>query len=69
MHAAAFKLCKALRLRTPAVYYSDGVAKSWLKKYSTELRFINTAGHLELICGARIREEGMALLQAPELEL
>ena len=57
VHATAFKLCKALREQTPAVYCTDGIAKSWFNKFGTELKRILTAGHLELICGARIRED------------
>ena len=69
MHATAYKLCKALREQSPAVYCSDGIAKQWIKKYGSELQYINTAGRLELMYGARIREEDKAQLHAPELKV
>ncbi len=31
-HATAYKLCKALRSQTPAVYCTDGIAKEWIKQ-------------------------------------
>ena len=64
-----YKLGQALRSQTPAVYCSDGIAKEWFKKFGAELQHINTAGHLELICGVRIREHDKASLQAPELKV
>jgi hypothetical protein len=68
-HATAYKLCQALRSQTPAVYCSDGIAKEWIKKYGSELKYINSAGHLELHCGVRIREDDKASLQAPDLKV
>ena len=68
-HATPYRLCKALRSQTPPLYVTDGIAKQWFKKYGTELRYIDTAGHLEMICGARIREHDMATLQAPDLQV
>jgi hypothetical protein len=56
VHATAYKLCQALRSQAPAVYCSDGIAKQWIKKYGSELQYINSAGHLELHCGSRIRD-------------
>ena len=46
-HPTAYKFCQALRSEPPAVYCSDGIAKQWLKKYSTVFKGINIAGHLE----------------------
>ena len=69
VHATAYKLCQALRAQSPAVYCSDGIAKQWIKKYGSELKYINSAGHLELHCGSRIRENDRGLLQAPELKV
>ena len=69
VHATAYKLCAALRFESPAVYCSDGIAKQWLKKYGSVLQCINSAGHLELHCGGRIRENDKALLDAPELKV
>ena len=68
-HATAYKLCKALRSQTPAVYCTDGIAKEWINKFGTPLQRILTAGHLELICGARIREAGKWDLEAPDLKV
>ena len=65
----ASELCKALRSQTLAVYCTDGIAKQWFKKFCTELQYINSAGHLELFCGVRIREHDKAPLQAPELKV
>ena len=45
VHANAYRLCQALRAQSPAVYCSDGIAKQWTKKYGSELKCINTAGH------------------------
>ena len=69
VHATAYKLCQALRSQAPAVYCSDGIAKQWIKKYGSELKYINSAGHLELHCGSRIRENDKGLLEAPELKV
>ena len=56
-HSSAYKLCRALRKLTPPVFVTDGVATEWFKRYRGDLQYINSAGHLELICGARIRED------------
>ena len=69
LHPTAYKLCQALRSQSPAVYCSDGIAKQWMKKYGTVLKCIDTAGHLELHCGSRIREDNKAGLIAPELKV
>ena len=69
VHATAYRLCQAFRLQSPAVYCSDGIAKQWIKKYGTELQYINSAGHLELMFGARIREDDKAQLDAPQLKV
>ena len=68
-HATAYKLCQALRSQTPAAYCSDGIAREWIKTYGSELQYINSAGHLELFCGVRIRGNDNALLHAPELKV
>ena len=69
VHATAYKLCQALRSQSLAVYCSDGIAKQWIKKNGTELQYINSAGHLESFCGARIREHEKTCLEAPELKV
>ena len=51
------------------MYISDEIAKQWLKKYGAELQYINTAGHLELMFGARIREDDKAQVDAPQLKV
>ena len=51
------------------MYCTDGIAKGWLTKYGTVLQCIDTAGHLELHCGSRIREHNKADLEAPELKV
>ena len=56
-NSSAYTLCRALKKRAPPVYVTDGVAKEWFKRYRGDLQYINSAGHLELICGARIRED------------
>ena len=68
-HPTAYKPCQALKSQTPAIYCSDGIAKGWFKKYGTVLQCIDTAGHLELHCGSRIREHNKADLEAPELKV
>ena len=52
----AYKLCIALKRRSPPVCITEGIAKEWFKRHCGELQYINSAGHLELVCGARIRE-------------
>ena len=69
VHATAYRLCQALRAQSPAVYCSVSIAKQWLKKNGTKLQCINTAGHLELMFGARIREDDKARLDAPQLKV
>ena len=56
-HHTAYRLCKALRNRTPPVSVTDGVAKEWFKRYHSDLKLVNSAGHLELLHGDRIRQE------------
>ncbi len=61
-HATAFKLCKALRERSPPLYVADGVAKRWLEKYGPHgaLKYIDNAGHVESQYGELIREHSEA---------
>ena len=63
---SSHKLCQALKRRTPPVYVTDGVAKEWFKHHRGDLEYINSAGHLELICGARIREDETTTGMDPE---
>ena len=67
---SAYKLRQALKKRSPPVYITDGIAKEWFKRYRGELQYINSAGHLELTCGARIREaESTADMQPTDLRV
>ena len=54
-HASAYKLCRALLTATPPLRVTDGIGKQWLKRYGQGLEYINSAGHLEMRCGDRIR--------------
>ena len=54
-NSTAYRLCKALRERTPPVYLTDEVAKQWLAAYRGYLDRIENAGHLETQYGDRIR--------------
>ena len=54
-----YKLCKALRLLAPPLYVQDSVAKTWLRQYALgEIMYLESAGHLESLHGASIREHG-----------
>ena len=55
-HASAYKLCRALLTATPPLRITDYLAKQWLRRYG-QLQYINSAGHLEMHCGDRIREK------------
>ena len=68
-HPTKYKLCQALKAHAPPVYCTDGIAMQWMKKYGTVLQYIDTAGHLEIHCGSRIRENDKASLDAPELKV
>ena len=56
-HPTAFKLCKALRQRSPPICISDSSAKQWLKLYGGQavIADVNSAGHLEMRYGDRNR--------------
>ena len=56
-HPTAFKLCKALRERSPPICISDSGAKQWLRSYGGQavIANVNSAGHLEMRYGDRIR--------------
>ena len=58
-HNTAFKLCKYLRSRDPPVFVPDGVAKHWLRRYSSTAArvYVDSAGHLELQYGDLLREK------------
>ena len=54
-----YKLCKALRLLDPPLHVQDSVAKTWLRQYALgEIMYLESAGHLESLYGASIREHG-----------
>jgi len=57
-----YKLCRALEQRKPPLYATKDIMKSWLNKYGgeTEVRNIDSAGHLELWYGQRIRNDAAA---------
>ena len=59
-YRTAFKLSKALREQDPPLCVTDKVATVWLQKYAHrgEVRFVQNAGHLETLCGDRIRSDG-----------
>ena len=46
-----YKLCQALRARTPPILASDGVAKEWFRQYRGSMKYVHSAGDLEKICG------------------
>jgi len=54
-NSTAYKLCKALRERTPPVYLTDRVSKQWLFACRGYMDRIENAGHLETQYGDRIR--------------
>ena len=55
----AYRLTRVLKARTPPLYVSDAVLKQWLLRYF-DAEPINSAGHLELKYGDRIREHAEA---------
>ena len=55
----AYRLMRVLQARTPPLYVSDAVLKQWLLRYF-DAEPINSAGHLELKYGDRIRENAEA---------
>lgn len=60
---SAFKLMNfVLAKLQPSVSISEPIAKAWLKLHGglVELKLVQSAGHLEMWCGARIREDAEA---------
>ena len=55
----AYRLNKVLKERTPPLYVSEEVLKPWFLRYF-DAEPINSAGHLELKYGDRIREDAEA---------
>ena len=57
-YPTSYKFSKALREMDSPLYVSDGIAKEWLRKFGgqSDLRNIDSAGHLEMECGERIRD-------------
>ena len=68
-YPTAYKLCKALRQREPPLCVTDAIARVWLSRYArgVEVQNIENAGHLEMLCGDRIRSEAPADLTADAL--
>ena len=63
----AYRLSKVLKARTPPLFVPDEVIKQWFRRYF-EAEPVNSAGHLELKYGDRIREDAQAAtFQAAEL--
>ena len=54
-NGTAYTLCRAMLTATPPLRVTDGIAKEWLRRYGQGLQYINSAGHLEMRCGDRIR--------------
>ena len=54
-----YRLSRVLKARTPPLYVSDAVLKQWFLRYFDAVP-INSAGHLELQYGDRIREDAEA---------
>ena len=65
----AYRLMRVLKGRTPPVHVSDAVLKQWFQRYFDAVP-INSAGHLELKYGDRIREHAEAAsFEAAELRV
>ena len=65
----AYRLQRALKGCVPPVYVSDAVLKQWLQRYFDAVP-INSAGHLELNYGDRIREHpDAATMEAADLRV
>ena len=56
----SYRLMRVLKGLTPPLCVSDGVLRQWFLRYFDAVH-INSAGHLELKCGDRIREHAKAL--------
>ena len=64
-----YRLTRVLKARTPPLYVSDAVLKQWFQRYF-DAEPVNSAGHLELKFGDRIREHAEAVsLEAAELRV
>ena len=64
-----YRLTRVLKARTPPLYVSDAVLKQWFLRYF-DAEPINSAGHLELKYGDRIREHAeAATFQAADLRV
>ena len=59
-YPTAYKFCRALREMEIPVCISNSTAQVWLQKYARhgEVRSVQNAGHLETLCGDRIRSDG-----------
>ena len=65
----AYRLNKVLKKRTPPLHVSEEVVKRWFLRYF-DAEPINSAGHLELKYGDRIREHAEAVsFEAAELRV
>ena len=65
----AYRLMRVLKARTPPLYVSEQVLKQWFLRYFYA-EPINSAGHLELKYGDRIREHAEAVtLEAADLRV
>ena len=63
----SYRLMRVLKARTPPLYVSDAVLRQWLLRYF-DAEPVNSAGHLELKYGDRIREHAEAVsFEAAEL--
>ena len=60
--ATPYRICGALRSKTPPLYVSEPVLKAWLREYGGQpaLAQVNSAGHLEVWYGDRIRADAAA---------
>ena len=61
-NCTGYKLQAALKKLRPPLYASDQAAKDWLRKYGAAVYIVqgNSAGHLEMNVGKRIREDDEA---------
>ena len=66
-YSTPYRLCAALKKRSPPVLVTDAVAKEWFKYNRSALKYISKAGDLEVHCGARIREGGGRGMEAESL--
>ena len=57
-HTTPYLLCKALAQLSPPVILTQGIARECFKHNRSELKYIKSAGDLEVHCGGRIRESG-----------